>query len=91
MFNSQHDCGEDLWDHLTSTRIFSFKMNKYSHMNSKNYESNGYTHNLDLLTSHATCMFQYPTRSEIKHEISFQNNTRLRYKNGALVVSMWVF
>ena len=40
----------NLYDHFMSMRIFTFTMNKISHMSSKNYEETGYNCNLDLLT-----------------------------------------
>ena len=46
--NSQHNWG-DLYDHLMSKRIFTLIIIEDIHMSSKNYEENGYSHDLDLL------------------------------------------
>ena len=39
----------DLYDHLMSTRIFIFGDEENIYMSSKNYETNGYVHDLELL------------------------------------------
>ena len=40
---------EDFYDNFMNTAIFTLIMNEVIHMSSKDYEANGYMHNLNFL------------------------------------------
>lgn len=48
-----------LYDHLINTRILTLIMDKRMNPSSKNYEANGYMHDLDVLIIMRCCVFHF--------------------------------
>lgn len=63
----------DIFDHLTSSKIFNLKLKKDVHLSSINYEKNGYCHVLGFVNHLALVAYtSYPMRSRCRKKIPFK-------------------